>query len=285
MQIKDHMTVDPIKAELPGSREEVLRLMVKNRKTGLPVVKKGTDHLVGFIRRQDIFSKPDEMQLAVLVNKTHPTVGLEEDVKKAAEMLHTQWIHNIPVVDDGNLVGLVTPTDLMKIIVKSEIDIPVSRFMKSPCVPVYEETPLKVVMKIIRLSKMYALPVLNENAELTGIVTDRDVFNLTHIDSKIAISDLGLGEDEDSWTWEGLRNIMKLYYVESKIDLPPVPVKEIMIKNPKGVYEGASIADAAKIMINEDFCQIIVKDSDDDLVGVLYETDVMGALYNNVAQD
>jgi CBS domain-containing protein len=280
MQIKDHMIKNPIKAELPGSREEVLRQMVKNKMTGLPVVKRDTNQLVGFIRRQDIFSKPDEMQLAILVNKMHPTITPDEHIDKAAEILHRLWIHNIPVVDEGNLVGLVTPTDLMKIIVKKKIDRPVSEFMTSSCVPVYEEMPLKAVLKVIRLSKMYALPVLNRDAELTGIVTDRDVFNLTHINSKIAISDLGLGDDEDSWTWEGLRNVMKLYYVESKIDLPPVPVREIMVKDPKGVYEGTSITEAAKIMINEDFGQIIVKDSDDDLVGVLYETDVMAALYD-----
>ncbi len=279
MQVSEYMIDKPIKAELPGSREEVLRLMVKNKKTGLPVVKRETNHLVGFITRQGIFSRPDERQLALIINRKHPTISHEAAVEEAAEIFHKQWIHNIPVVDNGDLVGTVTPTDLLKIITDRKIEEPVSSFMTSPCVPVYEETPLKVVLKIIRLSKMYALPVLNNDAELTGIVTDRDVFNLTHINSEIAISDLGLGEDEDSWTWEGLRNVMKLYYEESKIDLPPVPVKDIMVKDPVGVYMGTSLSKAAQIMIDEDFCQIVVKDSDDKLVGVLYETDVMGALY------
>ena len=278
MKVSDVMTKKPIKAEAPSSRSKVLKLLVQHNKTGVPVVKEGTNRYVGFVSRQDIFAKPDAEQLALIVNKDHPCVSSKDNVRKAAQILVRQDLHHLPVVDKKTLVGILTPTDLLSIVEKEKFKESVETLIKRPCIPVYEGTPLTVVAAIIKITNAYAFPVLDDDSKLSGIVTDRDIFNLSVVEGETAISDLGSGQDEDIWTWEGMRNIMKLYYEVSMITLPKIPVKEIMVKEPVTVFRKTPISEAARIMRRNDFGQLPIRDTDDKLIAMVDELDVISVL-------
>ena len=71
LKVSEIMIKNPIRAEAPSNRSKVLKLLVQRNITGVPVVKEGTRKYVGFVSRQDIFSKPDVEQLALIVNKKH----------------------------------------------------------------------------------------------------------------------------------------------------------------------------------------------------------------------
>ena len=45
------MTHNPITAEIPGSRNDVLKLMVRHNLTGLPIIKKADGSLAGMVTR------------------------------------------------------------------------------------------------------------------------------------------------------------------------------------------------------------------------------------------
>jgi len=276
MRVKDIMTEDPIVAKLPGSRTEILRIMVTKKLTGVPVVKKDGTY-VGFVARKHIFASPTEEQLALLVQKDWPTTVKSGNIEDVARLFVEGDIHHMPVVSKKKVVGMLTPADFLEAVQKKSVDTPVSELVRSPCVPVYEKTPLKVALEIIKVAKVFALPVLDKAGKLTGIITDRDIFNQSHINGSIAISDLGLGDDEDSWSWDGLRNVMKLYYEESKIDLPKIYVEKVM-KPPVTVFEKTGAAEAAKMMMAEDFGQLPVIDMNDKLIAMLYELDVVATL-------
>ena len=276
MRVKDIMTEDPIVAKLPGSRTEILRIMVTKKLTGVPVVKKDGTY-VGFVARKHIFASPTEEQLALLVQKDWPTTVKSGNIEDVARLFVEGDIHHMPVVSKKKVVGMLTPADFLEAVQKKSVDTPVSELTRSPCVPVYEKTPLKVALEIIKVAKVFALPVLDKTGKLTGIITDRDIFNQSHINGSIAISDLGLGDDEDSWSWDGLRNVMKLYYEESKIDLPKIYVEKVM-KPPVTVFEKTGAAEAARMMMMEDFGQLPVIDMNDKLVAMLYELDVVATL-------
>ncbi|MCK5559955.1 MAG: CBS domain-containing protein [Thermoplasmata archaeon] len=278
MYAKDIMTTDLIVVKIPSNRSEVLSLMVKHKKTGLPVLD-SKNKFVGTITRKNIFDNPNEEQISLLMVWDPPTVKSKDTIRKAAKLLVKHNIHRLPVVDKNKLVGHIAPTDFLKVIEKKNAKAPVSKYVRSPCVPIYQDTPLAVAAAIINVTKVYALPVLDKKARLVGIITDRDLFNLGFIDKKIALSELGLGEDEDAWTWEGLRNIMKLYYEESKTDLPNVPVKEIMVKDPTSIMEKTSVSEAARIMWKHDFGQLPIADSKDRLISIVYDLDIIASLY------
>jgi CBS domain-containing protein len=278
LKVTEMMVKKPVIAKAPGNRSTVLKLLVKNNKTGVPVVKEGTSKYLGFISRQDIFAKPDSEQLALIVNKKHPTITSKSNVKDAARILVEQRFHHLPVVDRGKLLGIITPTDMLILVEEGNFEQTVESIVHGPCIPIFEETPLTTAASIIKITDVYSLPVLDSNGKLSGIITDRDIFNLSHISGSIAMADLGLGEDEDSWTWEGLRNIMKLYYEESKITLPKIPVKEIMVRKPITASRKMIASEAARIMRKNDFGQMPIKGPDDRLLAMVDELDIISCL-------
>ena len=278
MKIKELMTTKPIVAELPGNRTDLLRLLVNENKTGVPVVKANDGTLAGFITRQDITSKPEEEQLALLINKEYPTLEPGDDIIEAAEILLSHDLHHLPIIKNNKLVGIITPADYLQLIEDLEIKTPVEKFVRTPCVPVYEETPLPAVDAVFRVAKLMAAPVLDEHGKLIGLVTDRDLFNISTINVSAAMSALGLGEDEDEWSWEGLRNIMKLYFDVRRIELPMIPVNEVMIKEPRTVFRKTSVSDCARIMKKYDFGQLPIRNSKDQLIAMVYELDLLEAM-------
>jgi len=278
MKVKEVMTENPVVAEIPGTRGEVLKKLVKNNVTGLPVIRAEDGALAGFVTRQDIFSKPDEDQLALIMKREVATIGPNASVRDAARMMIDKDLTHLPVVEKDKLVGLLTPTDLLIVVEKENPQITVEEIVRSPCVPIYHGAPLIVALATFRAAKVNALPVLDDDAKLVGIITDRDIFNQTIVDSSVVMSDLGISDDEDNWTWEGLRNVMKLWYEVSRMDLPKLSVKEIMVKNLQTVFRKTLVGDAARIMRKNDFGQLPVRDSRDVLVAMVYDIDVVSTL-------
>ncbi len=276
-KVKDLMTQKPVVAKLPGSREDVLRLLVKHKITGVPVTKRdGT--FVGFVARKHLFAQPEEEQLVLLMRKDWPTVAPGSRIEDAVGKMIDNDVHFLPVIEKKKIVGILTPADVLIVVERAELDEPVEDLVRSPCIPVFELTPLNVALEIMKVAKVFALPVLNDEGLLSGIITDRDIFDKSHVNEKVAVSDLGLAEDEDSWTWEGLRNIMKLYYEESKIHLPKIFVKDVMVPKPVTVFEKTGASEVAGLLRKNDFNQMPIRDEDDRLTAMIYDLDVLTVL-------
>jgi CBS domain-containing protein len=277
MRVEDVMTKDPVVATLPGSRTEVLRLLVTRKLTGVPVVRENGNY-AGFVARKHIFASPEVEQLALLVNKDYPCVQPDVTVKEVARLMVGGELHHLPVCRDSKVVGIITPADLLAVVEKMELDTPVEEVLRSTCVPVYEGAPLEVANEIMRVARVFALPVLDDKGRLSGIITDRDIFDVSRVNGTAAMRELGLAEEENPWTWEGLRNVMRLYYEESKVELPQVPVREVMVRDVVTVSSKTGVSEAARIMHRNDFGQLPVKDPRDRLLGLLTEIDVIRVL-------
>ncbi len=276
--VNEVMTTNPIVAEVPGTRNEVLKIMIKHNLTGLPVVRRNDGALAGMISRVDIFKKPEEEQLAMIMNRCVSVIGPDASVEEAAAMFMDQNVRHLQVVEEGHLVGILTPTNLLEEVERRDIKTPVEDMIRQTCVPIYPESPLAVALTTIKVSGVFALPVLDDTGRLVGIITDRDIFNKTNIDGNLAMAELGIGHDEDEWSWDGLHTVMKLWYEVSKIELPKVPVRDIMIREPVTLFKRSSVSEAARIMRKRDFGQLPVRDSKDKLLAMVYDSDVITVL-------
>lgn len=275
--VKDYMTKDPIVVNLPGNRTEAINKMVKNKLTGMPVVKEG--ELRGFVTRKDFFDNPEEDQLALIYRKNHPSLTQDADIVEAAELFVKEDLHYIPVINkDDQCIGIITTADMLEYIESKGIETHVGDVTKHQCIPIYEGTPIKVALQMMKLTNLYAFPVVDEDTTLIGIITDRDLFNLTEVNGDIVISELGLGDDEDNWSWQGLKNIMKLYYEESKIELPEITVKEAMVEEPLAVYDQTTVSEAARLMRRNDYGQLPITDEMDRLEAMVYELDLVSTI-------
>ncbi len=282
MKVKDLMSRDFIVTYVPGTVKEALRVLAKYDVSGMPVLKKGTKQLAGVVTRSDIFKRPDEDQLALVMSNNPFTINENDDIEKAARLFYENRIHGLPVVDKNkNLLGIIDPVDLLGNVIKKDNRF-VGNYLSPFFVPVYQETPLPVLMEIIAITGENALPVLDDDRKLAGIVTDGDVFKLSHIKESISKSDIGLGDDEDSWTWEGIRDVLRLYYSTSKVDLPSVPVKEIMTIDVEKAFRKTPLSEVAEIMLKKKISQIPVIDSNEKLTGMVTDIDLMKSVFEDI---
>ena len=274
--VADIMTNVPIVVEVPGSRSDAINVMVRNKLTGVPVVRAADGKLVGIVSRKDVFNNFEEDQLSLIMKKDIITVSPMATITDVAKIFVEKRIHRIPVVDDGRLVGIITPTDLLDEVKNKKSKIKAEDVINTTCVTAYVEDPLSYIIASMRVSKSVAFPVLDARGNLVGIITDRDLF-IDQTEDKEALTAMGLDESTESLA--GYRNVLPLFYVATDKDISDERiVKDYMIKNPVTVFKKTSVSDIAKLMKQNDFGQIPVHGNKDELVGMVYDVDILAAL-------
>ncbi len=274
--VADIMTNVPIVVEVPGSRSDAINMMVRNKLTGVPVVRAADGKLVGIVSRKDVFNNFDEEQLSLIMKKDIITVSPNASITEVAKIFVEKRIHRIPVVDDGKLVGIITPTDLLDEVKAKKSSLKAEDVINTTCVTAYVDDPLSYVIASMRVSKCVAFPVLDARGNLVGIITDRDLF-IDQAEDKEALTAMGLGEGTESLA--GYRNVLPLFYVATDKDISEEHiVKDFMIKNPVTVFKKTSVSDIAKLMKQNDFGQIPVHGNKDELIGMVYDVDILAAL-------
>jgi len=281
MKVKDVMSTDLIVGYLPGTIKDALKILVKHNVSGMPILKKDTKKIMGVITRNDIFKNPDEEQLALVMSTDPSVINKDKDLADAARLLYEKRVHGLPVVDKRkNLVGIISPTDILKTL-PDEYDDVVENYYTSNLTPVYQDNPITIIMEIINITNETALPVLNDERKLVGVVSEGDLFKLSHLRESISRTELGMGGDEDAWTWEGIRDTVRLYYSTTTVDLPSVPVKEVMITDVIRAYRNDPISEIATKMYKNNISHIPVVNSDNRLVGMVTDIDLMSCMFKS----
>lgn len=278
MLAKDYMTKDVVSVEIPSSRDDVLRILKRTGISGVPVVK--GDQLIGIVTRKDILHNAEENQIALLMSPEPLTIRPDATLAEVAEVMTNCNIRRLPVVEGNKLVGLLSVSDLVsavaKINDKREIR---DRFVDKQTFAIWEETQLPVVGKIMELAEVDAMPILNSENKLTGIISERDLIRCSRIEDDVQTSDFSTGTDDDEWTWESIRDNHTISYGISKVELPNRPVKDVMVKKVISVPNNAEISDCALKMKRGRVDQMPIIDNDQRLSGMLFDRDVITALY------
>ncbi|HWH08045.1 MAG TPA: CBS domain-containing protein, partial [Candidatus Thermoplasmatota archaeon] len=258
-----------------GDRREALRLLAKHGAAALPVVKAGTRQLAGLVTRNDVVAKPQEEQLALVMARDPLVLAPDADVAEAARAFHRHRLHAIPVVEAGLLVGLVTPADVLR--AAGGRGGSVDGLATTRVVPVHQDTPLKVAWRALRLTGQEALPVMDDDARLVGIVAESDLFRTSGVAEGVAKHDVGMTEgdlDEESF-----RDVATFYYAQSEVAFPRRPVKDVMVRKVVTVFEKTSAEDAARKMVKANVNQLPVVDAGDQLVGMVTDLDLLRAWF------
>jgi len=275
-KVEDVMVKDVVCATVPGSRDDVLKILKNKHISGVPVIKGKT--LVGIVTRKDIFRHPEEEQIALLMTRDPITVTPETTIADAARLLLDSNVRRLPVITDHTLVGIVTVADIIRAIANMNIKTPVGDYVKDCLVAVWDEMPLPMVIEVLKLGKASAAPVLNAKTELVGIVSDVDLIAVSEIEDSVEISNMSAGSDDDAWTWESIRDTMNLYYGVSRIKLPDIPVKEVMIKDAITATRHSEVSDCAKKIWKNKIEQIPVITGERKVTGLLRDVDLLKIL-------
>jgi CBS domain-containing protein len=130
--VKDWMTPNPVCATAHTTLPEALQMMQERRIRRLPVVEQG--RLVGIVTRGDLRgAQPSEatslsifeihylvgrITLDRLMSKNVLTVTPDTTIGQAASLMLKNKIAGLPVTEDGRVVGILTESDIFRMIVR-----------------------------------------------------------------------------------------------------------------------------------------------------------------------
>lgn len=105
------------------------------------------------------------------------TLSPDSSLQEVKEIFTKNRIHHIPITDQGVLVGLVTTYDLWKINKPFEDygNIKVSEIMSTKVAKIAPEDKIGTAAEIFLDNRFHALPIVDENNKLIGIVTSFDI--------------------------------------------------------------------------------------------------------------
>ena len=117
---------DPLTVRRGTSLEECLALIQRTGVGDSVFVTDKSGHLEGVLTERDIFAKlvgtnADLSQPVETLMVDHPwTLNLEEPIRHAIDLMQTGRYRNVPLVDDdGALVGVVRPVDVLKFLAEA----------------------------------------------------------------------------------------------------------------------------------------------------------------------
>ncbi len=280
MKVKTIMTPDPVVIELPATRSYALELFKKHKVRSFPVVRRGNRELVGIVSIKRVLVNPDEDQLAMLVKRDVPVVKPTDDLKKAVRLMLEYDYRRVIVVDDnGEVVGILTVGDIIRRYLSKH-----ERYKNFEIEPYYQRnvsvvwrgTPLKATLKALLLCNAMAIPVIDDDGNLIGIVDETDLLKDSEVVRVMKSSALSASSEEE-WILESHPTLL---FEKAELQLPKKPVEEIMTRNPIIATPHMSVYDVANKMAKYRIEQLPVIRGEGDLVGLIRDMDLIKVIVN-----
>ncbi|MFH1972044.1 MAG: CBS domain-containing protein [archaeon] len=120
VKVSDAMTHSPIVVNPLETLQNCAKLMLK-KKTGNVLVMKN-EKLIGIITEKDLVRdviakqlNPKTTLVSDVMTKSVKTISPNKDIVEAMENMQTHKIRRLPVVSKGNVLGIITQKDIMKL--------------------------------------------------------------------------------------------------------------------------------------------------------------------------
>ena len=110
------------------------------------------------------------------------TLGPENTLGEAREILLRKHIHHLPIVEGRKLVGMVTSWDFFKLGMSAaeSKDMRLKEIMTTKVATLEPDQHLGAAAEVLTQHLFHAIPIVNEHHELLGIVTSTDIVRYEH---------------------------------------------------------------------------------------------------------
>lgn len=110
------------------------------------------------------------------------TLGPDNTLGEVRAILLEKHIHHIPIVEGKKLVGMITSWDIFKLGKSAEEykDIKVKEVMTTRVATLDPDQHLGAVAEVLTRHLFHAVPIVNDQHELLGIVTSTDIVRYEH---------------------------------------------------------------------------------------------------------
>lgn len=173
---------------------EAIATMVKERVSGLPVV--DDNGMVGIISEKDVLRllyDIEFLQGAVEDYMTTDVVTFDEDdsLSDICDCLANNNFRRVPILHEGQLAGIISRADIIGTCntafrlqalaeqqSRRETGPLASDIMKCGLLTVTRQTPIYEAMGILATMNVTGLPVVDDNMNLVGIISEKDMLRL-----------------------------------------------------------------------------------------------------------
>jgi len=283
MNVADAMTPrsEVVTVEVPGNRDDALEYLQEQSFSSVPVVKTTADgeEFRGLVSRESLIERPDEDQLALLLDDEVPTTTQDTGLEAVSRLMVTEGERRIPVVD-GELEGIVTVTDVIRAMAENDVDgdREVGELASRDINTVWADTPLPVAEREIFYANVPYAVALDDEGSMTGVITEVDVLDVARVVEGEAKTGDSIADQDDDWAWEGIKAVGNRYLPTRNVEIPAGPVRKFMTDDVVTVTSRKTAREAAQLMITNDVEQLPLV-SGDDLAGIVRDVDLLEALY------
>ena len=281
MQVSDVMTPrgDLVTATVPGSREDVLRVLQDRAFSSVPVIKESEDGEVfrGLVSRERLIEEPDEEQLALLLEEIEPIEPTTDLVALAQHMVRT-GARRVPVVD-GGLDGIVTITDVVHALANGELAVEdeVGQYAASRINTVFVEATLPAAERCLYYSEEPYAVVLDDEGDITGMLTEVDIVEVAEVVQGSEGWGDSIANEDSEWAWEGIKAIGNRILPTRNVEFPDEHVRAVMSEDVITISGTRSVKEAAQLLIGNDIEQLPVMQGD-QLVGIVKDMNLLNAI-------
>ena len=267
MKIKNIMSENVVSIDKNLNICDCLRMMYKDNLSRIPVTSTNENKkvLVGIISEKDIANKlgsakygnmaPSHFHVSTVMVKDLITVDEDDDVTEVAKILIDKNIGAIPVLSDGEMVGIVTKSDFIYLCkAKAYEKISVKDIMTTDIISISADDRLVHARKVIMDSKIGRL-LLTEDNELAGIITSKDI-------AKAFVS---------------FRKHTPDKYQASQIK--ELTAGDYMSPNVETISQYATVPQLADAMLETGYNGYPVVDDEDQIIGIVTQSDLLKLIY------
>ncbi len=265
IKVEEVMTRDVVSAKVG---EPISRVISKLKEYGfheLPVVSE-KDELVGLVNYRTLIRRKN-LPLSARVDTVMvkpPVLSRDSTLGKAVKLLLETGYRSLPVVEKDKVVGIISRTDIIKMIpkMKGVANIPAVEVMSSDPVVVEENSPVEYAVDVMRRLGEMSVPVVDGHRKLSGTIHMKDIADtLWKEKNRPSIGEV-VGEKEKSVTL----------------------VKDLMAP-PIYVDENSYLKDAVEKMIEFHSHICVVVDKNMQPIGIISQKDVIEAVLKESKQE
>jgi len=172
--------------------DEAIETFLTKNVGGVPIVN-DDNQLISLITERDVIrallDKIDDNEVIDdYITKKVIVATPGERLKDVARTMVRNGFRRLPVVSEGRLVGIITSTDFIKLLgsdwafnhmqtgnVREITNVRMEEIMKRDVITAKEGDKLKEVAEIMIANDIGALPVVDDDLKVVGIITEKDV--------------------------------------------------------------------------------------------------------------
>lgn len=251
--------------------------------------------------KQEIDRRALRQLLVQIVSRRPKSVSLQTPTQKVISTMTSNHIDMVPVLDSSNLVGIITTTDILKLLfrldkatkelllklrkdkaadARSE-DSAKAEMLSSWSIRAVEEIMTREVIcleprnnidraiEILQTEEIRHLIITNEQGKFLGLISDRDILhNLPFAGRRPPSPPKKFREH--------------LFAIKSLARKDQIPLEKIMVDKSKvlSIEPGCGIVDAARTLYEKKISCLPVLDEREKVRGIVTITDLMRALLN-----